>query len=132
MKKIGREKRNKSRSGKSNVELGRQEGTVCVFVQTMTFLDAPLLFPLLLGRQKKAVHEWYGDFSFLIPVGGDSFVHGGHLGSDFSFPAKKKKKAETPAEQKARLKKEGEAYDRRIAKEDKMIAKGLAYRGRKP
>ena len=47
------------------------------------------------------------------------------------YLAKKKKKAETPAEQKARLKKEGEAYDRKMAREDKQIANGLAYKGRK-
>ena len=44
---------------------------------------------------------------------------------------KKAKTKETAADQKARLKKEGEAYDRKMAREDRRIAKDLNYKSRK-
>ena len=44
---------------------------------------------------------------------------------------KKAKTKETAADQKARLKKEGEAYDRKMAREDKRIAKDLNYKSKK-
>ena len=51
--------------------------------------------------------------------------------SSSAAAASSTRRKETAAQQNARLKREGEAYDRQMAKEDRQIAKGLAYRGRK-
>jgi hypothetical protein len=55
----------------------------------------------------------------------------GAASSSCSGPAKNKKKAETPAEQKARLKKEGEAYQRKRDAEDRRLARDLNYRSKR-
>ena len=51
--------------------------------------------------------------------------------SSSAAAASSTRRKETAAQQNARLKREGEAYDRLMAKEDRQIARGLAYRGRK-